>query len=211
MTKVRGAGAGLTVRGLLGSLAVVAASVANADPQVAIDSRQVEIYTIYSIMMSNPPMGRENQVYAILTLTRPAIGGTGQPCVVPRPEHSSRWEEVLADYNARVGKPATLVRQLNIAKPYILISQEEAAAFDRAHPGFRPPPKDPLPAAPPLDPKFDGVKTIFALSDVWFSNDGTLALTGLGDSGSAQWKLFEKTADGRWVNVPPARECRMVV
>jgi hypothetical protein len=196
---------------LLGTLLVVAAPVAGASPQVPGDARQTDIYAIYSIMMSNPPMGRDNQTYAILTLTRPAIGGSGQPCVAPRPEHASRWEEVLADYTARVGKPATLVRQLNIAKPYILISQEEAAAFARVHPGFGPPPRDPQPPAPPLDPKFDGVKTIFVLSDVWFSKDGTLALTGIGDSGSAQWKLFEKTAGGRWLNVLPASECRVVV
>jgi hypothetical protein len=55
------------------------------------------------------------------------------------------------------------------------------------------------------------VTSIFVLSDVWFSKDGTLALTGIADSGSSQWKLFEKNADGKWVNVFPARECRMVV
>jgi hypothetical protein len=190
---------------------LVMLSVAGAYPQAPNDSRQADVYAVYSALMSNPPVGSQNPTYAILALTRPAIGGPGQPCITPRPEHATRWVEVLAEYTTRVDRPPTLVRQLNIAKPYILISQEDAAAFGAAHPGHRPPPKDPQPPAPPLDPKFDGVTSILALSDVWFSNDRTLALTGITNFWNSQWKLFEKNADGKWVNVFPARECRVVV
>jgi len=194
---------------------LIAVSVAGAYPQAVNDSRQADVYAIYSELMSNPPVGRENPTYAILALTRPAMVATtlgpGQPCITPRPEHATRWMEVLADYKTRVDKPATLVRQLNIAKPYMLISQEEAAAFGAAHPGNRPPPKNPPAPAPPLDPKFDGVTSIFALSDVWFSKDRTLALTGITNFWFSQWKLFEKNADGKWVNVFPATECRLAV
>jgi hypothetical protein len=186
-------------------------SVAGAYPQAANDSRQADVYAIYSVLMSNPPIGKENPTYAILALTRPVMSGSGQPCITPRPEHATRWMEILADYNTRVDKPAILVRQLNIAKPYILLSQEDAAAFGAAHPGLRPPSKVPPPPAPPLDPKFDGVTSIFALSDVWFSKDRTLAMTGITNFSFSQWELFEKNADGKWVNVFPATECLRAV
>jgi hypothetical protein len=198
---------------LVGILLIIV-SVAGAYPQGANDSRQADVYAIYSALMSNPPMGSQNPTYAILALTRPAMApaiyGPGQPCITPRPEQATRWTEILADYKARVDKPPTLLRQLNIAKPYILISQEEAAAFRAVHPVLQLPSRNPQPPAPPLDPKFDGVTSIFALSDVWFSKDGTLALTGITDFGSSQWKLFEKNADGKWVNVGPARGCYQV-
>jgi len=199
---------------LVGILLTVT-SVAGAYPQASNDSRQADIYAIYSSLMSNPPVGSQNPVYAIVALTRPAMAPTtttmgaamGQPCITPRPEQAARWIEILADYHERIDKPPTLVRQLNIAKPYFLISQEEAAAFGAAHRENRPPPKVPPPPAPPLDPKFNGVTSIFALSDVWFSKDGTLALTGITDFSFSRWRLFEKNADGKWVNVFPASEC----
>jgi hypothetical protein len=195
----------------LPGILLVVVSVAAAHPQTAGDSQQADVYAIYSALMSDPPMGSQNPTYAILALTRPVIGGPGQPCLTPRPEQAARWVEVVADYNARLARPPTLVRQLNIAKPYILLSQEDAAAFGAWHPGLRPPPKDPPPPPPPLDPKFDGVTSIFALSDVWFSKDRTLALTGITNFSRSQWMLFERSADGRWVRAFPATECRVVV
>jgi hypothetical protein len=129
----------------LAGILLVVVSVASAYPQAPDASRQSDVYAIYSAMMSNPPMGSQDPTYAILTLTRPAMGGSGQPCITPRPEQATRWTEILEDYKARVDKSPTLLRQLNIAKPYILISQEDAVAFDAVHPGLRPPPIGPQP------------------------------------------------------------------
>jgi hypothetical protein len=185
--------------------------VAGAYPQAGNDSRQADVYAVYSALMSNPPMGSENPTYAILVRTKPVMNGPGQPCITPRPEQAVRWMEILADYNARVDKPPTLLRQLNIVKPYILISQEDATAFGATHPGLRRPSTDPQPPPPPPDPKFDGVTSILALSEVWLSKDHTLALTGITNFSASLWKLFEKNADGKWNNVLPAKECRQFI
>jgi hypothetical protein len=148
-------GVGFGMLRLVGILLIMV-SVAGAYPQDPDASRQSDVYAIYSAMMSNPPMGSQNPVYAIVILTRPAmapaISGPGQPCITPKPEQAARWAEILADYKARVDNPPTLLPLLNISKPYMLISQEEAAAFGAVHPGMRPPPKDPQPPPPPLDP-----------------------------------------------------------
>ena len=74
-------------------------------------------------------------------------------------------------------------------------------------------PPVPAPAQAKLDRRFQEINEIFTLGDVYFSNDRTLALTGIATwcgalCGSAQWMIYEKLSDGAWVKVRLERDCK---
>ena len=199
---------------------LVLTSVGSAHPQESSTVRHADVYSIYSILMTGVS-GFEgtDATYAIAGYTKPPMGRfplMTYPCIEPPSSYGSRWTEVLADFNARIDKPSALSRDLTISKPYMLITAAEVAAFQAARMSAGLPLRDGVtpPASLPLDAKFQSTKHIFFLSDVYFSTDGTLALTGIanwcaGLCASGQWKIHEKNSAGRWVEVLPAKNCRV--
>lgn len=196
-----------------------------------LSARDVDAYAVYAALLADLPEGSANKSFAIEPQTTPAMPDSPfgpQPCIVPPSQYDNRWTEVLADYRARVSTPVTLVRELNLSKPYFFLTQAETDAFrtTRRSAGFNvslptrgnstaptSPPATP-PVNPPsmLDPKFEGVTHIFSLSDVYFSNDRTLALTGIRNwcgflCASARWRIYSKTASGGWGLIRPDKDC----
>jgi len=199
---------------LFAILAILPNSVAQEQPGIPSVSH-ADIYAIYSTMISNyAEAGRESTV-ALAPSTGPVSGALlkgGSPCVVPPEQYASRWREVLADFNARRDKPVALVRDLMISKPYIFVTADESAAFVATRPGL--PSRTPTTPPPEIPPRLQGVTHIITLNDVYFSNDRTLALTGIanycgGLCAKAEWRLYEKR-DGSWAEVRPASMCMMV-
>ena len=93
----------------------------------------------------------------------------------------------------------------------MLITPDDGSAFAATRPGPKPPSTTP---APPLDPKLQDIIHVFYLSDVYFSKDRTLALTGIANycgplCAKGEWKIFEKVS-GKWIEVRPARSCMVV-
>jgi hypothetical protein len=116
---------------------------------------------------------------------------------VPPKEYQADFREVLADYELRKGKARELKPSFSIQKPYSLLPADEVIAFMfmKEH---RPTPE---PKSP--DARFRGVTDLFTLSDVYFNQRHTLALTGIATwcgnlCGSYQWKVFEKLDTGKW-------------
>jgi hypothetical protein len=138
---------------------------------------------------------------------------TTDPCIVPPPAYKDRWNEVLADFYAKRGKAVALEPLLRFSQTYIFLTAEEISAIQSARRTL--PLREPRQGAVPqaqLDPKLQGIREIVFLSDVFFSKDRTLALTGIatwcgGLCGSARWKIFEKSPSDDWVPERPEKEC----
>jgi hypothetical protein len=164
------------------------------------DARRADTYAIYSLLMTNPETSHgadDNEIYLIGDTT---VSGTPKvPCVRPPAESAARFGEVLADFEARKDTPVRLESAFQIPKPYRLLNAAEVEEFytryatvgtsgSRAQGSVK-------------------VSDLFRLSDVYFNHDRTLALTAISTwCGSLcaiyQWKVLEKTADGRWEERP---------
>jgi len=167
--------------------------------------RRQDMYAVYAQIMSNPPtsFGNDmNTTYVIQAMTiakapksptppdgvlAEFLAKFGQPCVEPPAQYQGRWNEILAEYNA--GAPSIpLERLMNIAKPYVLVSNEGAST--------------PIP----------GVRDFFRLTNVYFNRNRTLALAGVGSScgtlcGHFEWLIFERTTGSGWQKVPLIKSC----
>jgi hypothetical protein len=170
------------------SLAAICASLRAFQNRPADSDREKDVYAIYSLMLTNPQTSHgtdNNERYLIVSTTVP--GYPREPCVQPPREREKEFQEVSADFDRRKATQRLLTRQFSLPKPYVLLSDEEIREFGRARD------KEP----------FRGVTDIFRLSDVYFNQRGTLALTfistdcGGGLCGSFQWKVFEKL-EGTW-------------
>ncbi len=100
----------------------------------------------------------------------------------------------MADYERRKENPRELKPSFSIRKPYVLLSADEVKAFVKQ--------RGQWPAAT-TDPRFQGVTDMFTLSDVYFNQRRTLALTGIGTwcgdlCGSYHWRVFEKVDNDKW-------------
>lgn len=155
-----------------------------------------DAYLIYSLMLTNPETshGLDNdERYLVAATTAP--GRPSQPCVVPPKEYQADFREVLTDYELRKGKARDLKPAFSILKPYSLLPADEVKAFMKER---WPTPEPKLP-----DARFHGVTDLFTLSDVYFNQRHTLALTGMATwcgslCGSYRWKVFEKLGTGKW-------------
>jgi hypothetical protein len=171
--------------------------------------RRQDVYAVYSQIMSNPPTSFRNDTNTTYTIEAMTMGKTpkpasqpppgelaeylarvfGDPCVVPPTQYESRWNEVLAEYNA--GAPSVpLERSLSITKPYYFLP-------------------------PGVSTPVEGVRDIFRLTNVYFNKDRTLALAGVGTScgslcGIFQWLIFEKSHEGLWKTVTPEKSCTVM-
>ena len=164
-------------------------------PQEA--TAEKEVYAIYSLMLTNPQTSHgpdDNERYLIAATTAP--GRPQEPCVRAPQEREAAFREVLADYERRKATPRQLQRALSIPKLYILLSADDVKAFMKARSLTRTVPE-------PANDRFRGVTDVFTLSDVYFNQHRTLALTAISSwCGSLcalyQWKVFEKLDTGKW-------------
>lgn len=156
-----------------------------------------DVYAIYSLVLTNPQTSHgpdDNERYLIAATTAP--GRPQEPCVRLPQEREAAFREVLADYERRKATPRQLQRALSIRKLYILLSADDVKAFIKARSLTRPVPE-------PESERFRGVTDVFTLSDVYFNQHRTLALTSISSwcgslCGLYQWKVFEKLDTGKW-------------
>jgi hypothetical protein len=86
--------------------------------------------------------------------------------------------------------------RFQLDKPYHLLNAGEVKEFVELHvlrPGPRPKPRE----------LFEKSKDLFYLTNVFFNQSRTLALTAIRSycgqlCGRADWKVFEKAKNGRW-------------
>jgi len=93
-----------------------------------------------------------------------------------------------------------LERAFNITKSYQLLDADEVKEFVAIHSLRRT--RDPNP-----NELFQKTSDLFTLSDVYFNQSRTLALTAVSTfcgslCGSVTWKIFQKTSKGRWEEKP---------
>jgi hypothetical protein len=165
--------------------------------------REKDVYAIYSLILTNPKtrhVADDNERLLIAMTTRPA--DVQLSCMRPPGEREAAFREVLADYERRKTTPRQLKALFSIPKPYMLLTDDEVQAFieERMRPllTFDPP------TIAQRDDRSRGVSDYFTLSDVYFNQAGTLALTALsswcgGLCAQSQWRVFEKADNGRWV------------
>ncbi|HLH41620.1 MAG TPA: hypothetical protein VKV74_01445 [Bryobacteraceae bacterium] len=152
--------------------------------------RDKDVYAIYSLMLTNLQTSHgpyEGDRYLIAAVTGPA--NPQEPCVRPPAERETDFREALTDYLRRRGAPRELKAQFKIEKPYFFLSSADVAAFEAER--SRP------------DGRFRGVSDLIILSDVYFNQRRTLALSAISTwCGSLcsmhQWKAFEKSESGEW-------------
>jgi len=159
--------------------------------------REKDVYAIYSLMLTNPRTSHgpdDNERYLIAQTTAP--GNPQEPCVRPPKEREADFREVLAEFEYQKVTPRQLKRALSIQKPYILLSADEVRKFRKTRSLAKNPPRS-------TDERFRGVTDLFTLSDVYFNQGRTLALTAISSwCGSLcalyQWRVFEKSDAGKW-------------
>jgi hypothetical protein len=163
----------------------------SADPE-----REKDVYAIYSLMLTSPKTSHgadDNERLLIAGTTSPAHVAVS--CMRPPKEREAEFREALADYELRKATSRQLKPLLMIPKPYTLLAADEVRAFIQERGSS---PGRSLPSE-----RFRGVSDLFTLSDVYFNQRGTLALTALsswcgGLCGQTQWRVFEKLDTGRW-------------
>jgi hypothetical protein len=176
----------------------------SAAPQIQAADEHADIYSIYSLMMTNPSTSHgpsTDEVYLIADMTRPAFPFPDERCVRVPPQYGMAYREAFDEYQRRKDKPVKLERAFNIPKPYELLNAEEVRQFEeiRAH----------RPIIPNLNPKgiLGKITDLYWLADVYFNQQHTLALTGIftfcGDTcGITKWRIFEKSSTGQWEERP---------
>ena len=166
--------------------------------QKGTDDFQSDVYSIYSLLLRQPRTSHGadlNPTYLIRNVTVP--GNPTEPCVRPPASESLRWAEVIADFNRRQSASRTLEPRFTIPKPFRLLSKAECDEFIKTR--FLP-----LPSSfPPIKELFPGLTDLFSLSDVYFDQSHTLALTAIsswcgGLCALYEWKVFAKGSDGNW-------------
>jgi len=173
------------------------AAVSGFQPQAgSTDSeREKDVYAIYSLMLANPKTSHgpyDSDRLLIQMTTRPA--SVQLSCMRPPKQREAEFGEVLAEFERRKDTPRQLKPQFSIPKPYMLLSADEVNAFV-AERGLST-------GRPGQSEMFRGVSDYFTLSDVYFNQNGRLALTALsswcgGLCAQSQWRVFEKH-DGKW-------------
>ena len=153
--------------------------------------READTYSIYSLLLTNPPTSHgpdNNEIYLIGGTTVPGI--PAEPCVTVPPgvsaDRGQRMAEVLADYHARKDQRTALKPMFKIPKPYQILPTTGIAEFEAV--------RSRLPQK---------VSDFSRLSDVYFDHNRTIALTQLSTwcgslCGLFRWRVFEKSADGQW-------------
>ena len=153
-------------------------------PALQAADEHVDIYAIYSLMMTNPITSHgpsTDEVYLISDKTRPAV--PAEPCVFVPPQYAAAYQEILDEYHRRKDKAVKLERAFNIAKPYELVDDDHVITLTRKS------------------------RDVFYLGDVYFDKSHTLALTAFSTycgplCGESLWRAFEKSSSGQWEQRP---------
>jgi hypothetical protein len=121
------------------------------------------------------------------------------------PNRAGDLAEAVADLETRRAKPRTLKRELSLPKPYELLTDADVKAFQAER-------MWPKPQVREGDPRFKGITDVFTFSDVYFSNNGRIALTAMsswcgGLCAKHQWRVLEKTPTGEWREQPSWVSC----
>jgi hypothetical protein len=162
--------------------------------------REKDVYAIYSLMLTNPRTSHgpdDNERFLIATTTAPGV--PREPCVRPpkeRKELEADFREVLADFERSEATPRQLRRAFSIQNPYVLLSADEVREFHEARSLIKN-------RAGSTDERFRGITDLFTLSDVYFNQRRTLALTAISSwcgnlCALYQWKVFERLETGQW-------------
>jgi hypothetical protein len=167
--------------------------------------KEKDVYDIYSLLLDRPKTSHEtshgpSNAPRILIARTTVPGVPKDPCVTPPKERDAEFQEVLADFRARSATQRKLRPAFTLAKPYFLLGPEEVAAFEKDR-GW------PKPPGAARDPRFEGVADLFRLSEVYFNQPRTLALTAVatwcgGLCGLMRWVALEKQKDGKWEELP---------
>jgi hypothetical protein len=175
---------------------VAASGFQNGGDSLSDASRRADVYAIYSLLLANAPLSHpgDNQVYLVAGTTVPGV--PREPCVRPPDEYAAGFAEIMADYDKRKNVAVILQPAFQLDKPYRLLNTEEVKEFIELHrlrPGPRPKPRE----------LFEKSKDLFYLTNVFFNQSRTLALTAIRSycgqlCGRADWKVFEKAKNGRW-------------
>src|SRR5438552_3542031 len=94
--------------------AVMGPTAKGASPLRQAADEHADIYSIYSLMMTNPSTSHgpsTDDVYLIADMTRPAR--PAEPCVRVPPQYDAAYQEILDEYHRRKYKPVKLERALN--------------------------------------------------------------------------------------------------
>jgi len=113
--------------------AVIGLAPKGASPLIQTADEHNDIYSIYSLMMTNPSTSHgpsTDEMYLIAEMTRPAV--PAEPCVRVPTQYEAAYQEILAEYH-RKDKPVKLERALNIAKPYELLNAGDVREFAKIH------------------------------------------------------------------------------
>jgi hypothetical protein len=186
----------------LSTLLTVLCTLVYGIPQAADSSKSEQdkdTYAIYSLVLAHPKTGHgpdDNERYLIAETTASAF--PQEPCVQPPKEREADFREVIADYQQRKSIPRKLKPAFSIGKPYSLLDASAVSKFmqekERALPSH---------GEAISNTQFQGVSDIFRLSDVYFNQRRTLAMTAIwswcsGLCGRQQWKVFERLDTGEW-------------
>ncbi len=160
--------------------------------------RDKDTYAIYSLVLSHMKTSHgpdDNERYYIETTTS-TLGLPEEPCVKPSKGREAEFHEVLLDYERRKSSPRQLKPAFSITKPFALLSGSEAREF-RIERGSN------ANGDVALNPRFPGASDLVTLSDVYFNQNRTLALTGTSlwcgtVCGLSEWRVFEKLVTGTW-------------
>lgn len=180
----------------LSLLVICAVQAFQQDNRLASTDREKDVYAIYSLVLTSPNTsqgGDHNPRYLVARKTAPSI--PQEPCVRPPDDRLAAFREVLVDYQTRKAIPRELTDKLGVPKAYALLNDQEVNEFIQERRYGAPGGKS--------DERFLGVRDLVTLTDVYFNQRGTLALTGITtwcslSCASSQWKVFEKLDDGSW-------------
>jgi hypothetical protein len=180
----------------------VLCTVAYAIPQAADSSKseqEKDTYAIYSLVLAHPETSHgpdDNERYLVAETTASVF--SQEPCVQPPKEREAEFQEVMADYQQRKSIPRKLKPAFSIGKPYSLLDASAVTKFMQEQ-------DRPLPSQGETssNTQFPGVSDIFTLSDVYFNQRRTLAMTAIESwcgslCGLQQWKVFERLDTGEW-------------
>jgi hypothetical protein len=163
-------------------------------------ARRDDVYSIYSVLMTNPPIAIRGISESTLMIAgqtpRQRSANDLQQCMTLPAEYQSSWSELLMEINRNGNAVETIEPRLKISKRYLVLTPEEVADF-MFNRGRRPEYQK------PLDPKFQGATQLYFLGKVYFNHDRTLAVTtisvGCGSlCGVSGWRVFEKKPGFDW-------------
>lgn len=160
----------------------------SADPE-----REKDVYAIYSLMLTNPRTshGVDNNERLLIGMnTKPP--SVQLSCMRSPKDKKAEFREVLAGLRTPQDHTASTETAALGPQPYMLLTDDEVRALseERLRPFAQ------------QDDRFRGVSDYFTLSDVYFNQAGTLALTALsswcgGLCAQSQWRVFEKADNDR--------------